>query len=288
MVRLFRLLGHLPFPLMQRLGALLGWLTWMCSSAYRRRFEEQASAAGFTPAQYRPARAAIGTMVAELPWLWLRPKGQGVLHLVQWWDGVEHFEAALDEGKGVILALPHMGCWEMIGQSLAERYGATRGPLVALYRPARKAWLAPLVASSRDRPGLKAVPTSVSGVRSLLRVLRSGGYTAILPDQVPPDGQGVWAPFFGRPAYTMTLLPRLAQQSGAKVLLCWCERLGGSKGYVMHFEPLGGTELQDASTTPEASARAVNAGMERLIRRNPGQYLWSYARYKKPAGEVQS
>lgn len=284
MVHLFRLLGRLPLALLQRVGALLGWLVWALSGAYRQRFEEQAGAAGFSPAQYRPARAAIGTMVAELPWLWLRPANRGVLHLVQW-DGVAHFESALDAGKGVILALPHLGCWEMIGQSLAERYGPTRGPLVALYRPARKAWLAPLVASSRNRPGLKTVPTSVSGVRSLIRVLRGGGYTAILPDQVPPMGQGVWAPFFGRPAYTMTLLPRLAQQSGAQVLLCWCERLGAGNGYVMHFEPLDAPELADATASPQAAATAVNAGMERLICRAPGQYLWSYARYKQPAGE---
>lgn len=285
MVRLFRLLGRLPLGLMQALGAALGWLVWLLSSAYRRRLESQAQAAGFSPRQYRPAVAAIGTMVAELPWLWLRPRNQGVLHLVRW-DGVELFEQALDAGQGVILALPHLGCWEMIGQSLAERFGPTRGPLVALYRPARKAWLAPLVASSRDRPGLKAVPTSVSGVRSLIRVLRGGGYTAILPDQVPPQGQGAWAPFFGRPAYTMTLLPRLAQQSGAKVLLCWCERLGVGKGYVMHFEPLDAPELHDAAASPEAATAAVNAGMEHLIRKAPGQYLWSYARYKQPAQEV--
>lgn len=284
MVRLFRILGHLPLSLMQRLGALLGWLVWLSSSPYRRRFESQAQAAGFTAEQYRPAVAAIGMMVTELPWLWLRPNSQGVLHLVRW-DGEALFEAALDAGKGVILALPHIGCWEMIGQSLAERYGPTRGPLVALYRPARKAWLAPLVASSRDRPGLKAVPTSVSGVRSLIRVLRGGGYTAILPDQVPPLGQGVWAPFLGRPAYTMTLLSRLAQQSGARVLLCWCERLPIGQGYVMHFELLDAPELQDTSASAEAAATAVNAGMERLIRRAPGQYLWSYARYKQPAGE---
>ena len=285
MVRLFRLLGHLPLPLMQRVGALLGWLTWLLSGSYRRRFEAHASAAGFTPTQYRPAVAAIGTMVAELPWLWLRPQGKGVLHLVRW-GGEEHFESALDAGKGVILAVPHLGCWEMIGQAVAERYGPTRGPLVALYRPARKAWLRPLVASSRDRAGLKVVPTSVAGVRSLIRVLRGGGYTAILPDQVPPDGQGAWAPFFGRPAYTMTLLPRLAQQTGARVLLCWCERQSASAGYVIRFEPLDAPELQDASSTPEAAATAVNAGMERLIRRAPGQYLWSYARYKQPAKDV--
>ena len=196
MVRLFRLFARLPLCWMQRLGALLGWVVWLLSGTYRRRLESQASAAGFRPRQYRPAVAAIGTMVAELPWLWLRRQGQGVLHLVRW-DGVEHFETAMDAGKGVILALPHLGCWEMIGQSMAERYGPTRGPLVALYRPARKAWLVPLVASSRNRPGLQAVPTSVAGVRSLMRVLRGGGYTAILPDQVPPQGQGAWAPFFG-------------------------------------------------------------------------------------------
>jgi len=285
MVRLFRLLGHLPLSFMQCVGALLGWLVWLLSPAYRLRLESQARAAGFSPPQYRPAVAAIGMMVAELPWLWLRPRQQGVLDGVQW-DGAERFEAALDAGKGVILALPHLGCWEMIGQSLAERYGPTRGPLVALYRPARKAWLAPLVASSRDRPGLKAVPTSVAGVRSLIRVLRGGGYTAILPDQVPPLGQGAWAPFFGRPAYTMTLLPRLAQQSGATVLLCWCERVGIGKGYVMHFEPMDAPELHDASASPEAAATAVNAGMERLIRQAPGQYLWSYARYKQPAQDI--
>ena len=285
MVRLFRLLGHLPLGLMQALGAALGWLVWLLSSGYRLRLESQARAAGFSPQQYRPAVAAIGTMVAELPWLWLRPRSKGVLDLVRW-DGAELFEQALDAGQGVILALPHLGCWEMIGQSLAERYGPTRGPLVALYRPARKAWLGPLVASSRDRPGLKAVPTSVSGVRCLIRVLRGGGYTAILPDQVPPQGQGAWAPFFGRPAYTMTLLPRLAQQSGARVLLCWCERLGVGKGYVMHFEPLDAPELHDAAATPEAATAAVNVGMERLIRQAPGQYLWSYARYKQPAQDA--
>lgn len=285
MVRLFRLLGNVPLPLMQRVGALLGWLTWLLSGAYRRRFEAHASAAGFTSKQYRPAVAAIGTMVAELPWLWLRPQGQGVLHLVRW-DGEDHFESALDAGKGVILAAPHLGCWEMIGQAVAERYGPTRGPLVAMYRPARKAWLRPLVASSRDRAGLKVVPTSVAGVRSLIRVLRGGGYTAILPDQVPPDGQGVWAPFFGRPAYTMTLLPRMAQQTGARVLLVWCERLGAGQGYVVRFEPLDAPQLYEPSATPEAATTAVNAAMERLIHRAPGQYLWSYARYKQPAKEA--
>lgn len=283
MVRLFRLLARLPLPLMQRLGAALGWLVWLLSGSYRRRLETHATQAGFTPAQYRPAVAAMGSMLAELPWLWLRSPQQGVLHLVRW-EGVERFEQALDTGHGVILALPHIGCWELFCQALAERYSPTRGPLVALYRPARKAWLGPLVANSRNRPGFQTVPTNVAGVRALMRTLRGGGYAAILPDQVPAAGQGVWAPFFGRSAYTMTLLPRLAQQSGASVLLGWCERLPPGQGFVMHFETLETSVLQDASVNVQAAASALNQGMEQIIRQAPGQYLWSYARYKQPAG----
>ena len=284
MLTLFRLLSRLPLRLLQRLGAALGWLIWLLSPDLRRQFHANVAQSGVDAAAARAAIPAGGTMLAELPWLWLRAPQVGVLPRVQW-DGLEHFETALNAGRGVILALPHLGCWEMIGQSLAEHFGPTRGPLVALYRPARKPWLAPLVARSRERPGMTTVPTTLAGVRSLVRVLRGGGYTAILPDQVPTDGQGVWAPFFGRPAYTMTLLPRLAQQTGAAVLLNWCERLPGGRGFVMHFEPLDDALLHTPGADPAASAAVVNAGMERLIRRAPGQYLWSYNRYKQPREE---
>ncbi len=119
----------------------------------------------------------------------------------------------------MILVAPHLGSWEMCGQAIGERFLAAYGPITALFRPARKKWMADLIAAgSRDRPGLQTLPTNNSGVRGLIRTLRGGGYTGILPDQVPPLGQGVWAPFLGRPAYTMTLLPRLAQQTGAGLL----------------------------------------------------------------------
>ena len=228
MTPLFRLLARVPLPWMHRLGAWLGWLVYGLSPSYRRRLRAHAESAGFTPAQYRPAIAAAGAMVAELPWLWLRPAGESVLPRVRWHDEAV-FEQALADGRGVILATPHVGSWEMIGQAIAERFGPVHGPLTVLFRPARKAWLAPLVAGSRDRPGLKSLPTNLAGVRGLIRVLRAGGYTGVLPDQVPPAGQGVWAPFFGRPAYTMTLLARLAQQTGAQVLMTWCERLPGAR-----------------------------------------------------------
>ena len=153
---------------------------------------------------------------------------------------------------------------------------------MALFRPARKAWLEPLVAQARNRPYLETVPTSLSGVRTLMRTLRGGGYTAILPDQVPPQGQGVWAPFFGRPVYTMTLVSKLAQQSGALVLLSWCERLAPGEGYCIHMQPWDVPAFRHPDTSPEEAALAINQAVEHLVRSAPGQYLWGYARDKQP------
>ena len=142
------------------------------------------------------------------------------------------------------------------------------------------------MAGSRDRRGLKMLPTNTTGVRGLMRALKSGGYTGILPDQVPPLGQGVWAPFLGKPAYTMTLLPRLAQQTGARVFLAVCERLAPGQGYAIRFEPLNDTALNDPKASPEAAATAMNLGIDKLIHELPGQYVWDYARYKEPRNEV--
>ncbi|MEJ7685766.1 MAG: lysophospholipid acyltransferase family protein [Variovorax sp.] len=288
MTVLFRLLAHVPLRWMHALGALLGWLVWWLAPTYRRRFADNAEAAGFTPAQYRPAISAAGAMAAELPWLWARPRGESVLPRIVRWEGVAEFEAALAARKGVIVISPHVGSWETLGQAVGERFVAQHGPVTALFRPARKKWMAALIAGSRDRTGLQTLPTSVAGVRGLMRTLRAGGYTGILPDQVPPLGQGVWAPFFGRPAYTMTLLPRLAQQTGARVFLGLCERLPRGAGYAISFEPFDGTAMTDPKAAPEAAATALNQGIERLIRRLPGQYVWDYARHKQPRGDAAS
>jgi KDO2-lipid IV(A) lauroyltransferase len=288
MITLFRLLARVPLSLMHRLGTLLGWMVWWGSSGYRSRFQANAQAAGFTPEQYRPAIAAAGAALAELPWLWGRPAGESVLPKVARWSGVDEVEAALSAKKGVIFITPHIGSWEMLGQAIGERFVDAHGPMTALYRPARKAWMSELVAGSREnRRGLKMLPTNTTGVRGLMRALKSGGYTGILPDQVPPLGQGVWAPFLGRPAYTMTLLPRLAQQTGARVFLAVCERLAPGQGYAIRFEALNDTALNDPKATPEAAATAMNLGIEKLIRELPGQYVWDYARYKEPRGEME-
>jgi KDO2-lipid IV(A) lauroyltransferase len=190
------------------------------------------------------------------------------------WEGSPLVHAALARGRGLLFLTPHLGCFEVAAQS----YAATFGRMTVLYRPARKPWLRALIDSARDRPGLVAAPTTLAGVKQMLKTLKAGDAVGLLPDQVPPRGMGVWAPFFGRDAYTMTVAARLAQQTGAAVLLAWCERKRGGRGFCVHVREWEGAMDTDAAQ----SAAQVNAQMERLVRECPGQYLWGYARYKQP------
>ncbi|MFD0669129.1 lysophospholipid acyltransferase family protein [Ramlibacter sp. MAHUQ-53] len=273
MLSLFRLLSHVPLPLLHGLGAALGWLVFLLSPTYRRRLVEHAAQAGYPFARVRPAVGHIGRMVGELPRLWM-----GTMPRVTW-DG--SLEPAYASGRGVLLLTPHLGCFEITAQAIAVRHLQAHGPLTVLFRPARKAWIAPLVAASRNRPGLEAVPTNLAGVRQMIKALRQGRGVGLLPDQVPPEGMGQWAPFFGKPAYTMTLAARLALQTGAEVRLVWGERLPFGRGYVLHVRELQ-APLPDSL---DDAVVAINAEMERLIRECPQQYLWSYARYKQPREE---
>lgn len=278
---LFRVASKAPLPWLHRVGAMLGWLAWAASPTYRRRLREHAGQAGIGACARRASVASAGRMVAELPWLWCRAPGEPLGARVRW-EGAERLDAALARGRGLVLLTPHLGCFEVIGQAYAERSGAAH-PMTALFRPARKPWLRDLVAQSRDRPGLETAPATLAGVRQMIRALRRGGTIGLLPDQVPPEGMGAWAPFFGRPAYTMTLAARLVQQTGADWLLLACERLPGGRGYVIRVT--GPAEpLPAAADDPggEAAAAVVNRAMEALIRQNPGQYLWGYHRYKAP------
>ena len=180
---------------------------------------------------------------------------------------------------------PHLGSFEVAAHAYAQRFGS-RQPMTVLYRPARKAWLRQMEETARARPGLSSAPASLAGVRQLMRALRDGGTVALLPDQVPPQGQGAWAPFFGRPAYTMTLAARLARQTGATVLLSWCERLPQGRGHVVHMTPWNQDWPPPQGLDEEAwtlqAATAINRAMEGLILRRPSQYLWGYHRYKQP------
>ena len=287
MLALARRMARLPLWFCHAVGALVGWASWLLAPTYRRRFDANARLGGATRAERRAAVAHAGRMAAELPYLWLRPRGQA-LDPPPRWEGAERIEAALARGRGLVLLSPHLGAFEVVAQAYAERFGA-REPLTALYRPARKAWLRELEATARDRPGLMTAPASLAGVRQMIRALRRGQTVGLLPDQVPPEGMGVWAPFFGRPAYTMTLAARLAQQTGAAVLLALADRLPRGAGYRVHVhelpEPLPGPPAgrdADDAAHQVACAKAVNRAMEYAIGLAPGQYLWGYDRYKAP------
>ena len=279
MVHILRILAYLPLWLLHLLGAAAGWLTYLLSPRYAARMRENLVASGVcSPAEcgrlLRQAVTEAGKGAVELIPVWLRQEQQ-VLRLVETCHGWEHVEAALLRGKGLIFLTPHMGCFEIISLYLASRL-----PITVLYRPPRLRWLQPLLEAGRSRGQVTLAATDLGGVRALFKALRRGQAIGILPDQVPGQGEGVWADFFGRPAYTMTLVPRLARASGAALILATAIRLPRGRGFDLRFEPFPFELPED----PVVSAGLVNQAMENLIRKDPAQYLWSYNRYKAPKG----
>jgi KDO2-lipid IV(A) lauroyltransferase len=274
-------LARRPLRHLHALGAAVGWLAYGASPSYRARLRANAQLAGVARADWRASVAEAGRMTMELPRLWLRPPAQPIADPVSW-TGAEHVEAGLAGGRGIVLLTPHMGSFEVAAQAYAERFGA-RQPITVLYRPARQAWLRELEETARARPALATAPATLTGVRQMMRALKRGETLGLLPDQVPPEGMGVWVPFFGQPAYTMTLGARLALQTGAVPLLIWGERLPRGAGYVVHVTPLSAAlPAAQAGGDLSAAAAAMNRNMEQMILAKPSQYLWGYHRYKQP------
>jgi len=272
MLRWFRFFSRWPLWALHALGGMGGWLAWSFSGRYRARFLDNARQAGLGLGTVLRAVGQAGRMSAELPRLWL-----GALPHLEWADD-RAAQEAYASGQGVLFLTPHLGCFEITAQALALRFSEQYGPLTVLFRPARHAGLAEVMDLARQRPGLEAVPTTLSGVRQMIKALRAGQAVGLLPDQVPPEGMGQWAPFFGKPAYTMTLAARLALQTGARVVLIWGERLSWGRGYRLHTQPLGYALSDDLDT----AVVQINQAMEGLIGQCPAQYIWGYARYKKP------
>ena len=267
------------------LGALLGWLVWLLSPSYRRRLHANAAQAGLSPGQRRRSVAEAGKMGTEGLRLWLRPPDDPIADPIEW-HGAHLIDDALRAGRGLLLLTPHLGSFELSAQAYAERWGRLK-PITVLYRPAQHPALRALQERARARPALAAAPADLGGVRQMLRALRRGEAVGLLPDQVPPHGQGTWAPFFGRPAYSMTLAARLALQSGAPVLLARCERLPAGRGYRLFLSPLAEpipAAAADDEALQRAQAAVINRAMEQQIRQCPEQYLWGYNRYKLPRG----
>jgi KDO2-lipid IV(A) lauroyltransferase len=287
---LLRGLARCPLRFLHALGAGVGWAAYALSPSYRQRLNANAALAGVALSDRRAAVGAAGKMSLETPRLWLRAHAAPIADPVRW-EGAEQVEPLVGSGRGLILLTPHMGSFEVCAQAYAERFGA-RQPITVLYRPARQRVLRELQETARARPHLHTAPATLAGVRLLMRALKRGETVGMLPDQVPPEGMGVWVPYFGRDAYTMTLAAKLARQTGADILAIWGERLPRGAGYVVRPLPLA-VPLADARTLPAsaeavalADATAINRSMEQVVRQAPSQYLWGYHRYKQPRQAV--
>jgi KDO2-lipid IV(A) lauroyltransferase len=272
LVILFRVLSVFPLSLLHAIGAGLGWLVYAAAPSYRRRLKSNLEQAGYG-AHLHGAIAEAGKAIVELAFVWCADPQRVNRHAsVENWD---HVQGVLDAGRGIVFLTPHLGCFEMTAQQIALHTALT-----VMYRPPRKSALKPLVEGARARHNLHLAPANLAGVRILAKTLKKGEPIGLLPDQVPQEGEGVWAPFFGRSAYSMTLPAKLAQLGKADIILVYAERLAGGRGFVVRFVPFDG----ELSGSPAEQASAINRAMEQLIARCPAQYFWSYNRYKHPDG----
>ncbi|WP_394001494.1 lauroyl acyltransferase [Luteimonas sp. WGS1318] len=278
------LVGALPAPLQRGIAsavATLGRITGSRESRVALRNLELAYPELSTD-ERRALQRAILRMTAlqtlETLRFWTRPHARNLAALREQ-HGVGLFDAALASGRGLIVVAPHHGNWELLNQWLAART-----PISILYRAPDsaigEAFLRLVRAGGPDR--VRQVRAEGPAVRQLWKTLKDGGVVGILPDQQPKAGDGVFAPFFGMPALTMTLVSRLAERTGAEVLFAWCERIGDGPDFALRIEtaPDG-----IADTDPQRAAAALNAGVEHIARRDPAQYQWTYKRYKaRPSG----
>lgn len=271
MLNLFsRLIAKLPLPVIHKLGVSLGWLLHACTPASARIQQQNLTQSGLCgdSARFKQVIHAnigeTGKAILETLAIWQWPQ-EKALSYVKNCDNWHLVKDALAAGKGLIFITPHLGCFE-----ITSIYYASKHPITVLFRPPKKNWLAPLIDTGRSKGQVTLAPANVQGVRSLMHALKRGEAIGILPDQIPAEGEGEWADFFGKPAYTMTLASRLAEKTGATVIMAYGKRLPNGKGYEIHLTKV------DSIATPAL----LNQAIEAQVRQKPEQYLWRYNRYK--------
>lgn len=270
---LLRLAARLPLRWLHGIGAALGWMVYWCSPTYARRVRENLHYSGIeTLDRLKPLQrqviAETGKGAVELAALWFAPDAD-----IQRWahcDTWAAVEQARKPGQGIIFLTPHLGGFEICAQYISQRM-----PITVLYRPPKLLWLEPLMIEGRSRWQTKVAPANLRGVRLFMKALRSGEAVGLLPDQSPGVGEGTWTDFFGRPAYTMTLVSRLQKTSNALLVMMHAVRLPHGQGFQLYYEVLPSEQFDE---------RALNHAIETVVRRCPAQYLWGYNRYKVPAG----
>lgn len=274
---LLRLAGRLPLRMLHGIGAGLGRVLWWSGGKLRHHTEVNLA---FVHTQYgekerqRTARRTLretGKSLTEIAKVW----GAGpekALALIREVDGEALFREALSSQRGLIVAAPHLGCWELLNFWLCSRTD-----LAIVYRPPRHAALEPLLLKARGALKPEQVRAEGAGVRTLYKRLQAGGVVGILPDQQPKQGEGVFAPFFGVPALTMVLVSRLAQRTGATVLFAFAERLPRGQGFRIRFRA---APPDIASDDLDRAVTALNRGVEDCVSLAFEQYQWHYKRFQ--------
>lgn len=271
-ILLLRLLAKLPLNMVHGLGYLLGWLVYFANKKYANLIKQnlKSSQIASNPINFKQILhrniGETGKALLETFAIWFKPYKK-LEKFYQGCSGWEHVEKALDAGKGIIFLTPHLGCFEITSLYLGQVL-----PITILFRPPRQAWLMPLIKEGRQRGQVSMAPANQQGVKQLLQALKRCEAIGILPDQAPHEGEGEWAPFFGRSAYTMTLASKLAEKTGAQVLTMFGERLPNGRGYHIHFEPIKAGGI--------ATPTLLNQAIEKVITECPSQYMWAYDRYK--------
>src|SRR5690348_3683628 len=273
------LAARLPMRVFRALGAALGWLFWMTRNRKRRIVEANLALvrrdldAGARDALARECVRQTGISLVEVFGIWTNPRR--TLANVREVCGQERFDAALAAKRGLILCAPHLGSWEV-----ANYWVGARTPFATFYTQPRYPQLELLLRRLRQGGASIQFPIDDSGVRRVFRHLAGGGVVSIMPDHVPRSG-GVVAPFFGVPALTMSLLPRLAARTGAHVLMLFVERLPKAAGFVIHFRT-----PPDALRDPDlaVACTALNAAVEGCVETAFAQYQWNYKRFKPRPG----
>ena len=286
MTRLVRLLlillGCLPLMLLHVVAWLMGWLLNLVPNKLRwltrRHLALCLLELGVADRRRIARQSLMHSMqaVLEAPAIWFGPHWR----LQRWLnqpDAIQQLKVLQAGGKGVILLCPHIGSWELAGM-----FCAAHGPMTSLYKP-QKGVIDGLIHEGRTRLQAQLVPTTATGVKSLLQALKKGEMIGILPDHDPPEGSGVFAPFFGIPAHTTGLVTKLAARSGAPVWFCLARRRHWGMGFEITLQPLP-AEITD----PEQGVAVLNRAVESVIRQMPEQYWWGYERYRRRPPGVPS
>lgn len=276
------LLGCLPLLLLHASAWLLGNLLWLLPNKLRRltRTHLQFCLLELSVAERRRIgrHSLVHSMqaVMESPAIWFGPRWR-----LRWWlrnDAAEQqLKTLRSSGKGVILLCPHIGSWELAGM-----FCAASGPMTSLYKP-QKGVMDGLIHEGRTRLGAQLVPTAAIGVKSLLQALKRGEMIGILPDHDPPEGSGVFAPFFDVPAHTTELVTKLAARTGAPVWFCLARRRDWGMGFEITLQAAP-AEVAD----PTRGVAALNRAIEDVIRQMPEQYWWGYERYRRRPADTRS